>query len=92
MKVRLTIDLDIPEGYYRCDEEDANVSSKDLPKHHLDFVKEAVYRSFINFAKCQHLVEALEWSARKNTDMRDEHCEWAEIITQGEKTLRINKL
>lgn len=92
MKVRVTIELDIPESLYRDDVEDAGMDEKDLPKHHLGFVKDSIFTNFISYAQCKHIESALEWMTSNSETKQfhiDDHKLWHSIISEGEKTLKI---
>ncbi len=95
MKVLLTMELDIPESYYKDDEEDRDISIDDLPKLHIDFVKEEIFRSFVNFANCKHLEETLKWMVGDSPfkqEIVDDHKRWSKIIQESEKTIKITPL
>lgn len=89
MKVQLTMEFDIPEKFYRDDEEDKDIPQDKLEKYHLAFAKDEIFRQFVNFAICQHLVSSLKWVGQDKQYMVDYHKQWADIIREAEKTMKI---
>ena len=92
MKVRLTMDFELPEHYYRDDKEDQNIDPNKLGGHHLSFIRDEIFRSFINYSKCCHLADAMDWmvsdSANKQEHV-DYHREWVRILDESEKTMKM---
>ncbi len=95
MKVKLSMELDIPEKYYRDDEEDKNISPTDLPKLHISFVRDEIFRNLLQFSQVQHLVVAMRWMKENSPSAQSivaEHNNWADIINESIKTFKVEPI
>lgn len=90
MKIKLSIELDIPEDVYRDDVEDSHIKPENLESHHMRFVNDAVFDNIINFAYLQHLLAAMDAMKDKNILIEIEHKKWAKLI--GDSSMKIEKI
>lgn len=102
MKVKLTMELDIPDGY-----------SSDGVKHEGDyvpgiswpmaFIHQTVFDNFINHSICSHNQDAFRYMIKieenampASKDMLqhivDRHNKWADIIRNAESTLKLEEI
>lgn len=58
MKIKLTLELDIPEEIYKDDVEDIGVPKELLKSIHLDYVKQWVSLNIINYSMRKHMEDA----------------------------------
>ncbi len=94
MKVKLTMEFDIPEDNYK-DDEDSELDVFDRHKIELEFVRQFIFDGFVNHSRCAHLCDAMDWmdsdSPNKHDHLHD-HREWIKILDEAEKTLKIEPL
>jgi len=92
MKVKLTMEFDIPESHYKDAEEDKNIKPEDLFKHEFAYVKQSIVSQFINYNRCAHLCDAMDWMVSDSPNKQehtDSHREWITILDNAEKTMKI---
>lgn len=58
MKIKLTLELDIPEEIYKDDVEDIGIPKDKLPDIYFNFVKQWVSLNIINFSIRKHMEDA----------------------------------
>jgi hypothetical protein len=93
MKVRVSIEIDIPSSDYVNEEGKEDDYSNGC-------VHQLIFDNFINFAICQHLYMAMKYVKQpKNKEdsevykhLHKTHNEWADLIRSGEKTLKIESV
>lgn len=86
MKIKLVIDLELPDKY------------ADMSGEHL---RQILFDSYVNFATCHHLEEALHYGAEahigsdnEDTDLKiiaEDHAEWGDICRNAEWGFVIGK-
>lgn len=89
MKVRLTMEFDIPESHYKDEEADKDIKPNDLLKHEMGFIKQFIFSGFIGHCKGSHLCHAMDWMVSDSPNKQeyvDSHREWIRILDEAEKT------
>ena len=86
MKIKLEMVFDIPEKYYRDDQEDREVLPKYVIRHRMGFIRQVIFDEFTNYALCQHLNDRIEGVVKNDKECANHHKEWAGIIEEAHKT------
>jgi hypothetical protein len=89
MKFNLSIDIDIPNN---------EIGNGDA----IPWATQIIFDRLVNFAIIQHLESEFKWMAEKPKRAKDQkevvdhlikrHSEWADILREAEKTMKITKV
>lgn len=102
MKVKLTMELDIPDVYSNDgkNHEGCYVPGISWP---MAFVQQTVFDNFVNHAICSHNRDACRYMIKIQENAMpeskevfqyivDRHSEWADIIRNAESTLKLEEI
>lgn len=82
MKVKVEVELEIPDDYANAHEYE---------------IMDLVWSNFYHYSHCSHLNDVTKWMARiEQTDTTKaiiaRHKNWAKILEKGEKSLKVSKI
>lgn len=91
MKVRLTMEIELPDEMMGGDEEYTD-------EENLSYVHQLLFDNLTNFAVCKHIIERMEWLCRdaSSPEVRDAiiqgHKQWQEILNKAQETMRLEQI
>jgi hypothetical protein len=97
MKVRVSIELDIPD----VKDENVEMNSEYVKGITWEkaFALQDIFDNFTNYAVCSHLRDAMKWLVKSKDDktsneywIHAHHNQWADIISKAAPSLTVEKL
>lgn len=95
MKVKITLELDLPE----VKDDNVNLQNEYVKgiTWEMAHISQSIFDNFLNYSICSHLRDAMRWMGRNkdtpNSKMiAKQHNLWADILRKSESTMKIEKI